>query len=113
LFGSLVVSTQLMPHRTCDPVHPLLHENVAPIIWHTGMPVVHVAPHVPQCVGCDRSASHPSDGFVLQSAQPGAHVNPHVPPVHVAVACGGDAHGVQSEPQLEMAVLSTQTPPQL
>ena len=65
-----------------------------PTAEQTGVPPEHVVVQVPQWPACERSASHPSSGTVLQWANPVAHADggiEHLPPLHetpVPETCG-------------------------
>lgn len=95
--------TQLEPHANDEP----------PDGTHNGVPPLQTVAQPPQCAGSDRSASQPLDGMVSQSAKPVVHVNEHAPEAQVALAFGGEGHGVQLPPQLFTDALLTHCPEQL
>ena len=109
--ASLVRSTQLPPQRIVVPPHPELHAYTPPESEQTGVAPPQIMVHAPQWPGCERSASHPSDGSPLQSAKPARQLNPQAVPLHVAVALAGVVHAVQLEtPHEETDVFGTHTP---
>jgi hypothetical protein len=65
-------------------------------------PAAQTVPHFPQLLGSlETVVSQPFDATLSQSAKPALHVNPHVPPVHVAAAAfAGVGHALPHEPQL-------------
>ena len=64
-------------------------------------------PHFPQfAASLWRSTSQPFSGLPSQSAKPALHVNPHVRPLHVAVAFAGATHGVHAAPQAAMSFVT-------
>lgn len=109
-FGSVWRSTQLAPQRLVPAAHPLLHMKVPAMLLHTGELPLHRTPHIPQLVGSERSASHPSEPRPLQSAKPALQVYPQVVPLHVAVALAGVVHGVQDAPHESTEVFATHAP---
>jgi hypothetical protein len=91
-------STQRSVHKTSLPAQAALQ----PFAVQSGVPFPQATPHAVHDAGLDRSASHPSLGSPLQSAQPGSQVPiPHAPAsVQPTCACGSGAQGVQLvEPQ--------------
>jgi hypothetical protein len=67
-FGSLVVSTHVLPHRVgALEGHPLLHAYPpAPLGEQTGVPPVHATLHAPHEDGWEKSVSQPSSGLLVQ-----------------------------------------------
>jgi hypothetical protein len=89
-------STHCVPQRVgAWAVQPVAQTNPAPCGAHSGVLAGHTALHAPQWEGTERSVSHPSSAFWLQSANPGLHVlTAHFSPAHVVVA-RESAQGVQ------------------
>ncbi len=89
-------STQSFPQRSgAAGEHPFVHANDAPDGAQNGIAGGHPVLHAPQLVAFERSVSHPSAAFALQSAQPGSHVAiAHVPAAHWAFAWAS-LHGAQ------------------
>lgn len=68
---------------------PLTHANPPDVGAHNGAAAPQTELQLPQWDACDRSVSHPSAAFWLQSAYPALHVpTAHEPPAHTAVARG-------------------------
>lgn len=114
-FTSEVVSTHDEPHDVCVEEHPDEHTNELPAVAHSADGAMQLVPHAPQCAGCDRSVSHPSEAVVirspLQSPWPGSHAWRHAVPSHVATAWGRIAHGEHALPQVSSALSSAQKAP--
>ena len=56
-------------------------------------------PHVPQVATVDRSASHPLEGSMSQSSNPGSQaMTSHMPSAHIAVAWASE-HATPQAPQ--------------
>ncbi len=103
LSGSDSGSTQLPPQRNSAVPQPVTHAHVVPMARHTGVPPLHVRPHVPQFADEFRAVSHPSIRSELQSAKPGSQATPHVIPSQVATAFALAGHGMQPVPHDKMS----------
>jgi hypothetical protein len=69
-------------------------------------------PHDPQWSGSLANvASQPFAGSASQFPKPAVHVNPHVSPVHVAVAFAGTGHTVHAAPHAVGSVGAVHLPP--
>jgi hypothetical protein len=69
LFGSVVVSTQLVPHSVgVGAMHPDVHEYVVPLPEQSGVPPLHMTPHMPQLVFVETCVSQPPEVGPLQCA---------------------------------------------
>jgi hypothetical protein len=98
-------STSVPDGERESSVAPLRHVPV----WHTpatqAAPDAHARPQPPQCeVLVCVFASQPLDASMSQSAKPVAHVSPHVPAAHVAVALAPAGHALPQRPQCEVLV---------
>jgi hypothetical protein len=109
----LVVSTQVLPHKTGVWVgQPVTQAPPA----HSGSLAEHALVHEPQALGVVIFVSQPSSGCPLQSAQPTAHAEGgkvQAPPAVQEVAPATCARFVQSWPQVPQLCtsLGTQVPP--
>ena len=111
--GSLVVSTQLVPHRVdVEPLHPELHMNTpaAPLEVQTGVVTLQTCPQPLQFAAWLMSVSQPSVRSPLQLNQPGSHMIPQLRPSQLAVEFGREGQTVHDDPHDVTAVLSSQTP---
>ena len=85
--------------------------GVVPAGAHTGVAPRQPTPQLPQCAGCERSASQPFAGLPSQSAKPTAHAEVHAPPAQAALECGGVVQAASHEPQFARSdAKSTQRP---
>ncbi len=91
-----VGTTHLSPHFTgAAGVHPFVHWNEGPAGAQSGAAAVHAVPHAPQVSALERSLSHPSAPFALQSARPGLHaLTTHFPPWQ-PIELYGEGHAEQ------------------
>jgi hypothetical protein len=81
-------STQSGPQRSgAAGEQPFVHMNVPPDGAQFGAAAGHGALHAPHEAAFERSVSHPSEPFALQSAHPGSQDLTAQVLVHVAVAC--------------------------
>jgi hypothetical protein len=96
LFTSFVVFAQLPLHSVgIFPEH--IETHFPP---EQSIPAAHALSHEPQCIGCERSVSQPSDASLLQSANPALHdAMVHFPIVQLGVAWGV-VHTMPQPPQL-------------
>jgi hypothetical protein len=82
--GSLEISTQ----RSLQSVRGGVHEDAHPEGVQRLSGAAHVTAQLPQDMGLERLASHPSLGSWLQSAHPGSQEpTPHPPFEQIATAC--------------------------
>jgi hypothetical protein len=83
----LRTSVATLTHRSPQEVKGGVQEATHPVGEQSGVAGAHCVSQALHVVGVDRSASHPSRGSRLQSAQPGIHVSTaQAPLAHFAVA---------------------------
>jgi len=81
------VSTQLPPQSVgAAGGHSEAHENESAVRTQKGVGAWQLVKQSPQAAGLVRSASHPSEGSALQSAQPSSQASSQTPAAHVALA---------------------------
>jgi hypothetical protein len=78
-------------HRSVHFVRGGVHADTQPVGEHKAFGVPHCAEHPPQVDGLDKSASHPSAAFPLQSRHPGSQdAIAHACPAQLVCACGSE-----------------------
>jgi hypothetical protein len=100
---AVAVSTQLPAQSTGAAAPQALVQIRAPLsgcMPHRGVGSAQATPHPPQLVGLDRSVSHPSAAFPLQSPRPSSHTNAQAPALQLGVALGGSGQSVSQVPQV-------------
>ncbi len=98
------MSAQSPPQRVrVAPEQPLLHENDAPSLEHSGVAPEHTVLHAPQWLARERSASQPFATMPSQSAKPGSQAPSRTqrPARHATalVTCESATHSVPHAPQ--------------
>jgi len=100
-------------HSTHRPPHSTWPAGQAHAPATHKCPIVHAAPHAPQCITDDpRLASQPFVASLSQSPNPASQTIPHTPAAQRIDDRGRDGHEVAQSPQWETSVaVSTQDAP--